>query len=894
MSQQWFVITDSADVVHVELVPGPHRYWPSEVLHEQPLPTELFRDRRVQVSGPSSGWFYAHVAAAAMAAGAIDVLAIAAGPDGLSSDLTSSRIEIWDGGGDASRFIVDMSIDNSNPLSREAMAQLIGPAKSQIADRNPTEVCLTGLAPNLLYAEMAAHCVKLGAERISWFSPSGGMIDIYFRDPQKAAGLLEPPIFPDDWRAKLTLKNPGRWIGVMGDPNVGKSLFSSTLDHHRRAMNVQGWRLDCDGQAPTPPWFLESTARGDVATAIQRRLDGKRNWTPEMEKFIAGQMKRMRQSLPVSIADLPGGDHRPSPPLRIPPGREQLFYPLDAIVIIEREDNPSEIEWRAALNPHGMEPAIAAVITSKSPQHPPTLSGEVRDGVWRGVAIGLDRSHLPSIIQEAMKPAINELWQHLMQFQRPDELPNYLRLMQAARAALSQSFLTKEGGTRYGAAVLSNSGQIFTSGQYSSWNHVTNVHAEQAALVIATMSGQSDIVALAVASTSAEPVARPCGVCRQVMVEHAARIHHDFDVLMGYRSNDRFELRRVSELLPQSWNANSRGDQHPATASDARLRRGPLISGNKPVGPLALGDHVVLSDGSVAMVWEPEFENDADGQLRALLKIKYAPPTNGERKKLSHSFTEAFLYERELRELGWAKPTTIGVSAATVRLDDVIEHLPSLPLDAIETSPPIELLEWIKQVGISVDAVRVTGSRSIGLSRQQSDWDLVVHASPDQVAGFRQLLFAALQQGKLAIPTTSGTWDLLDRLFPGGTTAIVKQQRFIDTVAIDGQSVALIFASASTHPIVSPRDNDSEPHVAGGYQAFYGTVTHATCAAFKRAEFTLQDGEDRPLRVTCFHKAGNLIQVGDRVALRGWMVPHSDERHLVQILYPRDNIVWIA
>jgi len=276
------------------------------------------------------------------------------------------------------------------------------------------------------------------------------------------------------------------------------------------------------------------------------------------------------------------------------------------------------------------------------------------------------------------------------------------------------------------------------------------------------------------------------------------------------------------------------------------------------------------------------------------LKIKYAPPTNGERKKLSHSFTEAFLYERELRELGWAKPTTIGVSAATVRLDDVIQHLPSLPLDAIETSLLNKLLEWIGRAGISIDALRVSGSRSIGLSRRQSDWDLVVPASPAQVDDFRQLLFTALQQGKLAIPATSGTWGLLDRIFPGGTAAILEQERFIDTVAINGQSVALIFASQSTHPVVSPPNNDSKRHDAGNYQACYGTVTHATCAAFKRAEFTLETGEDRHLRVTCFHKAGNLIQVGDRVALRGWMVPHSDERHLVQILYPRDNIVWIS
>jgi len=63
--------------------------------------------------------------------------------------------------------------------------------------------------------------------------------------------------------------------------------------------------------------------------------------------------------------------------------------------------------------------------------------------------------------------------------------------------------LTSPGGTAYGAAVLTATGNVYQAGQYSSFSHVTNVHAEQVALVLATMADDPDVLALAVASTGA-------------------------------------------------------------------------------------------------------------------------------------------------------------------------------------------------------------------------------------------------------------------------------------------------------------------------------------------------------------------------------------------------------
>ncbi len=117
-------------------------------------------------------------------------------------------------------------------------------------------------------------------------------------------------------------------------------------------------------------------------------------------------------------------------------------------------------------------------------------------------------------------------------------------------------FLTKPGGTQYGAAVLAAGGEIFSAGQYSSFNHITNIHAEMAAIVMATMSGKPDIVALAVVSSSAvDQPERPCGICRQFILEHCQRIGHDILVCMGNRDTTTREFAGIAELLPAAWTA---------------------------------------------------------------------------------------------------------------------------------------------------------------------------------------------------------------------------------------------------------------------------------------------------------------------------------------------------
>lgn len=457
------------------------------------------------------------------------------------------------------------------------------------------------------------------------------------------------------------------------------------------------------------------------------------------------------------------------------------------------------------------------------------------------------------------------------------------QLVQAARAATTRAFLTAPGGTSYGAAVLTAGGAHYQAGQYSSFNHVTNTHAEHAALILATMADDPDVVALAVASTAPDPVTRPCGVCRQIFAEHAARTGRDFEVLMAHRHGPGYEVALVSELLPFAWKPKQ--EAAGAAQSPDLFRTTPLRE-SIPYGgvPLRVGDHVLLRDGSVALVWDAHFQPG-----KSLTKVKYAPPANGARRKVAHSFTAPLQYMKELHDLGWDRPTRAGGRAALVERADVAGVLPSLPLEQIGERVPGPLLDLLIDAGLSLASIRVTGSRALGLQRPSSDWDLVIAVDPQRLSAVRGALFAAVDRRDLTIPPSSGTWKLLDRIFPGGREAILCGRRFVDTVQSGSAAVALIFVP----------DEKSSPCLDDAWQLagrglLHGVVRTADRVAFKRAEYWLVTEENGLVPVTCFHKTANLLSRGDVISVRGWCVQQGEVLRLIQVLPEPDGIVWIS
>ncbi len=98
-----------------------------------------------------------------------------------------------------------------------------------------------------------------------------------------------------------------------------------------------------------------------------------------------------------------------------------------------------------------------------------------------------------------------------------------------------------------GAAVLTVSGKIFTGCNVENAAYGLSICAETTAITKAVSEGHKDIKAIAVVA-DLDGVCRPCGSCRQVILEFG----NDIKVIMGNLKGD-FEMRKINELIPDGF-----------------------------------------------------------------------------------------------------------------------------------------------------------------------------------------------------------------------------------------------------------------------------------------------------------------------------------------------------
>jgi cytidine deaminase len=90
-------------------------------------------------------------------------------------------------------------------------------------------------------------------------------------------------------------------------------------------------------------------------------------------------------------------------------------------------------------------------------------------------------------------------------------------LVETARAA-SQHAYARYSGYRVGAAVRSEDGRIFSGCNVENASYGATMCAERAAIFAMVSAGARRIAAVCVYAPS-EPLAMPCGMCRQVLAE---------------------------------------------------------------------------------------------------------------------------------------------------------------------------------------------------------------------------------------------------------------------------------------------------------------------------------------------------------------------------------------
>lgn len=99
----------------------------------------------------------------------------------------------------------------------------------------------------------------------------------------------------------------------------------------------------------------------------------------------------------------------------------------------------------------------------------------------------------------------------------PMKKPQSRVLVKAARAAMENAY-SPYSMVKIGAAVVTSDGSVFAGCNVENSSYGLSCCAERNAIFKAVSEGHRDIDAIAVVGKS-EEFTRPCGACRQVMVE---------------------------------------------------------------------------------------------------------------------------------------------------------------------------------------------------------------------------------------------------------------------------------------------------------------------------------------------------------------------------------------
>jgi cytidine deaminase len=121
------------------------------------------------------------------------------------------------------------------------------------------------------------------------------------------------------------------------------------------------------------------------------------------------------------------------------------------------------------------------------------------------------------------------------------------QLIQAAQQAFERAY-APYSNFHVGAAVLTNSGQVFTGCNVENASYGLTICAERSAIFTAVQQtpGKLGLRAVAVANRAQLPCS-PCGACRQVIAEFGE------DVIILFQGKNGFEQSSIAELLPHTF-----------------------------------------------------------------------------------------------------------------------------------------------------------------------------------------------------------------------------------------------------------------------------------------------------------------------------------------------------
>ena len=124
-------------------------------------------------------------------------------------------------------------------------------------------------------------------------------------------------------------------------------------------------------------------------------------------------------------------------------------------------------------------------------------------------------------------------------------------LIRRAREARSNAY-SPYSGVKIGAAVLAKDGSLYAGCNIENSSYGLSNCAERTAIFKAISEGRRELVSMSIVGDS-EEFTRPCGACRQVMVQFNPRLRIiRVGLVDGYRSETTAE-----KLLPEAFNPSS-------------------------------------------------------------------------------------------------------------------------------------------------------------------------------------------------------------------------------------------------------------------------------------------------------------------------------------------------
>jgi cytidine deaminase len=124
-------------------------------------------------------------------------------------------------------------------------------------------------------------------------------------------------------------------------------------------------------------------------------------------------------------------------------------------------------------------------------------------------------------------------------------------LIQEAIAVRSRAY-APYSNYKVGAALLSQSGEIYTGVNVENAAYPDTICAERSAVVSAVSAGERKFTAIAVATQNG---GTPCGSCRQVLSEFGL----DIEVLLVDDQGNLLQQQTVADLLPGAFQSQDLG-----------------------------------------------------------------------------------------------------------------------------------------------------------------------------------------------------------------------------------------------------------------------------------------------------------------------------------------------